>query len=204
MNNIIGVDAAKLAGLQIDLLQKIRSEQVTMEHLEWFTQLTRGERDLLCGVTNESRIIPIDRTAPFDPVKFISPEWSIDEQDERALAITEVDFAKVRLVSMLKKRESFIKGEERLKRLKGVGNIRLDAKVFQTLWENQSLIPESWKEKTDGNVTFIFFDGTVLRSPGGGRYVLYLYWDDGRWGWYYSWLEDDWSVDDPSAVLASI
>lgn len=45
----IEADAVKLAGLQIDLLQKIRSRngQVTIKHLEWFLNLTKGERDHL-------------------------------------------------------------------------------------------------------------------------------------------------------------
>jgi len=50
----IGVDAAKLAGLQIDLLQKIRDKQVTVGHLEWFNKLTREERDLLLGCKSVS------------------------------------------------------------------------------------------------------------------------------------------------------
>ena len=41
MDTIIGADAAKLAGLQIDLLQKIRSGQVTLDHLEWFSKLRK-------------------------------------------------------------------------------------------------------------------------------------------------------------------
>jgi hypothetical protein len=43
----IGVDAAKLAGLQIDLLQKIRDKQINIEHLEWFNMLKKSERDNL-------------------------------------------------------------------------------------------------------------------------------------------------------------
>lgn len=56
----ISADAAKLAGLQIDLLQKMRSEkrQITIEHLEWFVKLTKEERDRLSGsaiITTDSR-----------------------------------------------------------------------------------------------------------------------------------------------------
>ncbi len=46
----IGADAAKLAGLQIDTLQKIRKGQITLEHLEWFNKLNRAERDKLAGI----------------------------------------------------------------------------------------------------------------------------------------------------------
>ena len=45
---------------------------------------------------------------------------------------------------------------------------------------------------------------TFLRNPNGNRYVLYLYWNDGQWNWNYNWLENDWNVNNPSAVLATI
>ena len=207
MSAIIGADAAKLAGLQIDLLQKMRNGQVTQDHLEWFNKLTREERERFCSgayAISVSRTITVDRAQPFDPVKLLGQGWTIEEQDERALALDKVDLAEVKLEHMLKNNETWIKGEEKLKRLKKAGYIRLDAKVFQKLWENQELIPESWKEKTDGYTTFIFFDGTILRGPRGSRCVLYLDWFGGRWDWDYRWLEGRWSVRDPSAVLASI
>ncbi|KKU34665.1 MAG: hypothetical protein UX49_C0038G0005 [Candidatus Wolfebacteria bacterium GW2011_GWC2_46_275] len=47
MTKIIGVDAAKLAGLQIDLLQKLRDQQMTIEHLKWYLGLRKEERDAL-------------------------------------------------------------------------------------------------------------------------------------------------------------
>lgn len=45
MNNIIDADAAKLAGLQIDLLQKMRQGHITLDHLDWFTKLSKNARD---------------------------------------------------------------------------------------------------------------------------------------------------------------
>lgn len=73
---------------------------------------------------------------------------------------------------MFKQGETSIKGEVRLSRLKQAEYIRLDAKIFQTLWEDQSLIPENWKKETNGCVTYIFFDGTILRSPNDNRLCL--------------------------------
>ena len=56
MEKNIGADAAKLAGLQIDTLQKIRNGQITLEHLEWFNKLKKVERNTLAGVnTADSR-----------------------------------------------------------------------------------------------------------------------------------------------------
>lgn len=48
-------------------------------------------------------------------------------------------------------------------------------------WDNQHLIPEEWKELTDGHVTLIFFDGTVLHSMHGSQATWYLHWRNGRW-----------------------
>lgn len=155
-------------------------------------------------VVSVSSLVSIDRTSPFDPVKLLGQGWNIEEQDERSLALDQVNLANVRLEHMLKKGENRVQGEEKLKRLKGAGYIRPDARIFQTLWENQSLIPESWKKKTNGNTTYIFFDGTVLRSPDGRRCVLFLYWRGGRWDWGYGWRGFGWLVGGPSAVLASI
>lgn len=47
MKNIIGADAAKLAGLQIDLLQKVRLGHITLGQLEWFSGLSKDMRDAL-------------------------------------------------------------------------------------------------------------------------------------------------------------
>ena len=42
------------------------------------------------------------------------------------------------------------------------------------------------------------------RSPNGNRYVLYFYFNDGAWNWNYNWLDNDWNVNNPSAVLANL
>lgn len=144
----------------------------------------------------------IDRSEPFDPAKFIDKGWIIDEEDGRSLALVKIDPAAVQLEHMLKAGETRITGEEKFKRLKQAGHIRLDAKVFQTFWENQNLIPERWKEKTNGSMTYVFFDGTILWSPSGYRYVLCLCWRSVEWDRGCRWLERDWRDDFPSAVLA--
>jgi hypothetical protein len=169
-------------------------------------------------VIGELKVVPIDRSKPFDPVKFkgLGESWTIwcgpanedglkgeEEQDSHSLALTEIDLTKIRFETCLMGTEEKLKGEAKLDRLKKLGHIRLDAKVFQTLWENQHLIPSSWKEKMNGNTTYIFFDGTVLRDPNGGRYVLSMYWFDGRWRWRAYWLGHDWDSSDLSAALPS-
>ncbi len=64
----------------------------------------------------------------------------IEEQDKRAMVLEDIDSSAITLESMLRG-ETVITGEEHLRRLKRTGHTRLDAKVFQTLWENQHLIP---------------------------------------------------------------
>jgi len=69
--NVIGVNAAKLAGLQIDLLQKIKSdsEQINLAHLEWFLGLTKEQRDKLTGNTTDD-----DRFKLLDTFELTVPE----------------------------------------------------------------------------------------------------------------------------------
>ena len=49
-NETVGADAAKLAGLQVDLLQKFRDGQITLTHVKWFLGLQKGERNKLALV----------------------------------------------------------------------------------------------------------------------------------------------------------
>ncbi len=185
--------------LDSDTIQKIINDP--RQAGQQFTAFLRNGGKVIVG---EPKVVAINRNR-FNPKKFIGDGWSIlnDETDARSIALTELDLTKVQHVTMLKDGETYVKGEEKLKRLKASDYIRLDADIFLTLWENQHLIPESWKEKVNGNTRYIFFDGTVLRNSGGSRYVLYLYWDDGQWSWDVDWLGFDWDDDYPSAVLAS-
>jgi hypothetical protein len=153
--------------------------------------------------------VAIDRTRPFDPVQFFGQGWiqgwTIEEEDENSLSLNQVDLANVQLKHMLNPDEIHISGEQRLERLKKAGHIRLDAKVLQTLWENQGLIPEVWKQKTDGGTIRIFFDGTILLDPNGVRSSLFLdLMIEDQWRWYVYGLNLDRYICHPSAVLASI
>ncbi len=166
-----------------------------------FTAFLKNGGKIIVG---ESKIIPINH-GRFNPNSLlIGQGWNIwvDETDTRSIALTELDLTKVQHVTMLKDGETYVNGEEKLRRLKESDYIRLDADIFLTLWENQHLIPESWKERVNWNTRYIFFDGTVLRDSVGGRYVLCLFWSRGRWRWNVSWLMGNWDIRQPSAVLA--
>ncbi len=193
-------------GLLLDVIEKMSDRGFARE-------LAKFSRHEPCWF---STIIPIDRTNPFNPAEFIGPGWSFwrgpadgnglegePEQDSRSLALTEVDLSKVLLEVHLNPSETHTTGEERLGRLTVANRIRLDLGVFKTLWDNKALISASWKEKTNGNTTYIFFDGQVLRSPSGKRYTLCLCWLGGKWRRDCRWLGYDRGAGDPSAVLAS-
>jgi len=156
------------------------------------------------GIVGKPKIILIDRAWPFNPVKLLDSDWTIDEQDERALALDKIDLAEVRLEHVFKENETRIEGKERLKRLKKAGHIRLDAAVFLKLWENQELIPESWKEQIGGQVMNVCFDGTIFRDPDGRRWTLYLFWYDGRWCWSCFMLGLTRDVSCPSAIYSPL
>jgi len=55
----IGVDAAKLAGLQIDMLQKLRNGQMTIEQLEWFNHLSQEEREQCMFQVGGPKVFPV-------------------------------------------------------------------------------------------------------------------------------------------------
>ncbi len=183
-NKVIVEGSSVTASQMKDFWRQVSEGAIDAGYMQAILSASREYREMFAEGRDfkEATIISIDRSKTFDPVAFIGKGWSIVEQDDRSLALTQIELGKIDFAHMLEKGETQIKGEDKLNRLKKDDRIRLDAMVFQTLWENQSLIPASWKEKTKGNTTYIFFDGTVLRSPGGGRYVLCLCWDVGGWG----------------------
>lgn len=148
-------------------------------------------------------------TRLFDPVKFIGEKWSLiaEEQDLRSTALAEVDFSQALFETCLKEDESFIKGEEKLARLKVSGNIRLGTAVFMGLWDDyqahkeDSVLERLFREQ---NITHIDFFGDVLLDLDGVRCVLCLCRDGaGVWDWDAHWFDDVWTAVHRSASLAS-
>ena len=126
--------------------------------------------------------------------------------DPRADKLTEIDWSKVGFETCLKKDEPSITGEEKLKRLKGKGLLRLGTKAFHSLWLDYQANGENSvleRLRRECGTTYLDFFGDVLRSPSGKRCVLYLYWDGGEWYWDYSYLGSGWGARSVSAVLAT-
>ncbi len=125
-----------------------------------------------------------------------------EEQDERSLALSEIDLAKLLLEHHIVEGETYITGEEKLQRIKASGRIRLDARFFQALWEEKGHVTLKRLNKEYG-VKFIDFPGTILRRPYGDRCVLYLRLDGRRWYWSCDWLGSEWHRGSLSALFAS-
>ncbi|MBP9802792.1 MAG: hypothetical protein KBD14_00585 [Candidatus Pacebacteria bacterium] len=53
---VLAEDSAKLAGLQIDLLQKMRNGNLSMDHLEYFLNLNFSQREELLGRKPEKEV----------------------------------------------------------------------------------------------------------------------------------------------------
>jgi hypothetical protein len=135
----------------------------------------------------------------FNPALFMGESWSAAEEDERAERLAEVDVSAITLVSCLKKDDELPTGEHCVNLLKETAYVRLGGRAFLGLWEHQGAIPENWKAP----LTFVFFDGLILRHRNGNRYSLYLSWHDAQWHWYSGWLGNTRSGNSPSAVLAA-
>jgi hypothetical protein len=77
-----------------------------------------------------------------------------------------------------------------------------NANLLDYLLAHPHLIPKEWKEDENRNTRYIFFWGTVYRSPGGDLYVRYL--DQiGRWCPGDIWLDNEWRERSPAALRAS-
>lgn len=88
------------------------------------------------------------------------------------------------LVEFLKEGETFIKGEELVKRAKEK-HILLGQRHAEALLKNQGAIPREWRKY------YLVFPGSVLQGPDGLRCVPYLYCVGSRWCLVFHWLGYD-------------
>ena len=152
---------------------------------------------------------------PFEPT-MIGPGWSWwkgpatgngldgdEDCDQRSLALVEVDFTLVLWGHCLDEKGTLIKGEEKLRRLKGIGHILLDPAFGWALINEPGQKTLNWLYETSG-ATYLDFFGRILRDPHGDRGVLCLFRDDdGHWHWDVRWLGGDWGRGHLSSFLAN-
>lgn len=204
-----------------DLIESETLQAVIDDPIGSGREFTRFLQNRARMIVNGLKMV-ITLVATFNPTDFIGKGWTIwkgpangkglkgdEDRDVREDSLTEIDLASIELDTCLKDGESRITGEEKLRRLKEAGKIRLGGRAFAAFlldYQSQKDKSESMLEhlyKTRG-VTYLDFMGLILRGPSGGRYVLCLGRDGGgRWRWGYRWLGYDWDVRPLSAGLAS-
>lgn len=188
---------------------RLQDEVISLTSQEFGARFTAFLKNNAKVIVRESKIIRIDRAVPFDLEAFVGQEsdLKIAEQDMRSVILSDIDVSKISLLGCITDRKGrfCLHGHEKLAHLISARHVRLDAKIFQTLWENQQLIPEHWKEPTYGIATRIFFHGTVLSGRRKeDRYVFFLYFADNRWKYGHSWLENACLFCLTSAVLPAV
>lgn len=132
----------------------------------------------------------------FDPVKEFGAGWTIESNVKTSPSF---DISQSVLRTYLTGGELYVTGNQVRERQTAAGDTPLSADVAQYFYDNPSKYPESWKGK------YVFFDGTILRSPGGRRFTVYAFWNvvAGTVKLDYNWLDIHRNADDPSALLAS-
>lgn len=120
-----------------------------------------------------------------------------EETDTRAASMRELDLSRIRFRTMRKSGESPINGEERMSRAIEAGHIRLDVGMFGAIRANRHRLSKDWK---DGD-RYIHFDGSVVLSPVGDRFVFCMYWHEGQWYDTLDWLGLTSENDDSVSVL---
>ncbi len=147
-------------------------------------------------------IIKIDRSNSFNIERFPNYGYGqyIAGQNERSLIIDELRLSSVSLLTTIPRGDILVSPKDHQEKLKSGGYIKLDAKIFETLWDDQQLIPESWKKYSR-----IDFEGTEFGSKQFPRSTdfLTLKWElvakkdragnlytDFAWMWHYHSCDD--------------
>ncbi|MDZ7798599.1 MAG: hypothetical protein U5L76_03180 [Patescibacteria group bacterium] len=202
--------AAKIADLVIARLRKselphaVIQSVIEKEGAEIAANFVADVRNRVeaCLLVAEPHIL---KRLPFDVENFIGKGWSVNEQVSKRSS-DNLEAGQITRNDYLKEGESYINGEERLRRIKVAGeqDLQLDAEDFLALWQEEGHTTLNWLYETKG-ITWLSFWGTILGGPVGRRLVLYLCrYVDGSWRWLYDWVDRDvWSSGRPAAVLAS-
>lgn len=166
---------------------------------------------------NTPKSLEIDRSKPFNPMKFADPDGSLncydgysiwrghadgdgsegeEEQDVRSLLVTNLDPTKLIVQNGYGPEDdlnTLLGGEaKRTKLLLNPQTVQADAKIGETLYREKDHTTLKWIKQTF-NVDWIEFLGTTIRCPTGKgkirREVLCLYEDNqGTWVADYNWL----------------
>lgn len=140
----------------------------------------------------------------FNPITFFDDDrWSIDanRSDIRSVVLSEFSPAEIQLLAATHGDKVSVDGNERLRYIQSCENyLRLDVEIFHTLWINQHIIPDFWKQKISDETGIICFDGSVFKDKRNNHiYVICMFWEDAKWKWV---LDPLWCTPIINAVSA--
>lgn len=142
-------------------------------------------------------MLQIDRSTPFDPTTLMGLGWEVKKEDERSLALTQIDPTQVCFPITFRLGELTLSHQENLGRLEASPHILLDAKVCQEFYQNQHLIPKCWEK-----YGCIHFYGTILvNSHSNQEHILSLAKIGQSWACLRTWKLMHFYDDDGSACF---
>ncbi|MCX6731443.1 MAG: hypothetical protein NTX55_00410, partial [Candidatus Parcubacteria bacterium] len=220
MSNIIGADAAKLAGLQIDTLQKVRNGQITFDQWERFNNLSSDDREARFGDWKKTRAEQLtekfallaDLGTITVPVDYVHATWlaSFLEKNRKKFYgvnsnITDANFPnptrilkpgdKLRVRAFKQVVGGTTTSEERMAFLKSQNAVFVGA-------QGTSLVFEQKRDQLPKGKWYCSFDEKMClwEDADGGRRVPYVsVRSDGGFFFSLGYFEDVWSDD--SALL---
>ncbi len=168
--------------------------------IEDFVRLAQSEetsKDILAVIRGNAEINILRHVIDCTLEPSIPKGWSIKPEDQIASRFQgELIWSpeKIRLHLDEAQQEGTILGNKLKKKLEG--QLVLPTNVGDYLIAHSALISSDLKGK------FVFFWGTIYRDSIDCLCVRYLYWDGRSWDWSHIWLDTDWAVQYPAAVLA--
>ncbi len=205
MGKGIRAETSKLADLQIDMLQKLRSKQMSLNALEWWNNqseenrqiIMRGDQPTIKYKTQEVKDKDINIDCDKDP--FLPNDLKVEEH--KKMGNLKLDLSKVEFfLSENQKGSRAVEGNKLRKELEDLPV--LNANVLDYLLEHPHLIPGEWKKDERGLARYIFFWGTIYyRSSGdNGLFVRFLCWSGGVWKDSSYWLGQEFRNYNPAVL----
>lgn len=127
--------------------------------------------------------------------------WSIAENNNYHLDDYTDISAKTKLFLHPEQIQGSIRGNNLFEFFKQKETKTLNASAWEYLKSHPNLIPEMWKFSIKGGAQYIFFWGTIDRSPEGNLSVRYISWSGGNWVFSYYLLSGNWHEDFPAVIL---
>lgn len=142
-------------------------------------------------------MIQINRSLPLNPAGLHAGlKWLVKRKNERSVAITQIDPAKIYVPEMFRPGELTITHQENLKRLEESSCVPLDAQVGQTFYHRPYLIPRALMRYRS-----LHFYGTVLKKYGNNaEYFLSLVYLGRSWQRVITSFSADFYDDHEGAV----